>query len=367
VVDDIVAAFHWFRDALYQLLKFYQGIIEPVLGEQSYWVAIVMLTLTIRVVLIPLVAKTVRSQRAMAELAPELKKLQAKYKDDRQRLNQEMMALYQERGVNPMAGCLPLLVQAPFFIALYHVMFQREVAGEQNLLIDHGFFGIPLDTVWWRLEGWGERLLTIDGFVILVLILAQGAVMFLSMRQMMAKQSAAAAANPQAQQMQGMMLRIMPVMLIVVGVNFPLAVLIYWVTTNLWQWGQQTVMLRTHPIKTPGVEGDKDGGKAPAAKSGKQAERPKGLFASFRAQIAEATQQPRNGSSGSKDATDATKDGAEAATTGADGGTTGGSGQKGTGAPRRRRSAEGGRKTTSSPRSGGGKGGAGSRQRRRKR
>jgi YidC/Oxa1 family membrane protein insertase len=359
VVDSIVSAFHWFRDSLYALLKFYQGLIEPALGEQSYWVAIVMLTLTIRVLLIPLVSKQVRSQRAMAELAPELKKLQAKHKDDRQKLNQEMMALYQDRGVNPMMGCLPLLVQAPFFIALYHVMFQQEIAGERNLLLGHGFFGIPLDTRWWALGDWSDRLLSVDGIVILVLILLQGAVMFLSMRQMMSKQSMATA-NPQAQQMQAMMLRVMPVMLIVIGVNFPLAVLIYWVSTNLWQWGQQTVMLRTHPIKTPDATDENADGKAPA-KSGKPAERPKGLFAGFRAQLAEAAQQ-RNGSSGdTTKSKDGTKDGAETATNGSDGST------QGTGAPRRRRSADSGRKTTSSPRSGGGKGGAGNRQRRRKR
>jgi YidC/Oxa1 family membrane protein insertase len=378
VLDDIVSAFNWFRDLLYQLLKTYQGITEPVLGTQSYWVAIVMLTLTIRVILIPLVARQVRSQRAMAELAPELRKLQQKYKDDRQRLNQEMMALYQERGVNPFMGCLPLFVQLPFFLALYQVIFQRRIAGEDNILLDHGFFGIPLNTVWWQLDGWFERLLTVEGVVILLLILAQAAVMFFSMRQMMAKQSAATAANPQAQQMQQTMMRVMPLMLGVVGVNFPLAVLIYWVTTNLWQWGQQTVMLRTHPIKTSGDEGQKSGGKtadakkATDAKSGKDAAPAKkgGPFASLLSTLTEGAGAQRgdaakNGSQSKDDSRskDGARDRADASAD-SDGAQPGAERKPGSGTTRRRGS--GGRKTTS-PRSGGGKGGAGSRQRRRKR
>lgn len=379
MVDQIVSAFHWFRDLLYELLKVYQGFTEPVLGSQSYWVAIVMLTLTVRIVMIPLVSRQVRSQRAMAELAPELKKLQAKYKDDRQRLNQEMMALYQERGVNPMASCFPLLVQGPFFFALYHVIFQRRIAGEDNILLNHGFFGIQLDTVWWRLDGWGERLFTAQGLVILLLIVGQAAVMFVSMRQMMARQAATMAGNEQAQQMQQTMLKVMPLMLGVVGVNFPLAVLIYWVTSNLWQWGQQTVMLRTHPIATVGGPADvvepsgKDG-----AKPSKQSKQPQaksgGLFANFRAQLAEAAQPQRNGNAKngtqSKNGTppkSTAKPGAggrrdDSATAAADGGED----DSASGTPRRR-SSGGGRKTTSSSRSGGGKGGAGSRQRRRKR
>lgn len=385
MVGDIVSAFHWFRDLLYQLLKAYQGFLEPALGTQSYWVAIVLLTLTVRVVMIPLVSKQVRSQRAMAELAPEIRKLQAKYKDDRQRLNQEMMALYQERGANPMAGCLPLLVQAPFFLALYHVIYQRRIAGEDNILLNHGFFGIRLDTVWWRLDGWGERLLSVEGLVILAVILVQAVVMYISMRQMMAKQSVQMAqANAQAQQMQQTMLKVMPVMLGVVGINIPLAVLIYWATSNLWQWGQQTVMLRIHPIKTNGAatadtktpaKGTAKGGKpanaAPPARRG-------GLFANFRAQLADAQAavQQRNGT---------TKSGAQAGSAGRRGGATrdpgkaeqaraeadgqaqeGTGGGQGAGTPRKR-SSGGGRKAASPSRSGGGKGGASSRQRRRKR
>jgi YidC/Oxa1 family membrane protein insertase len=88
----------------------------------SYGLAIILLTVLVRIVLIPLTVKQIRSMAAMSKLQPELKRLQAKYKTDRQKLNEEMMKLYREHGVNPLGGCLPLLMQMPVFIALYSVL-----------------------------------------------------------------------------------------------------------------------------------------------------------------------------------------------------------------------------------------------------
>ena len=95
------------------------GIYEIV---PSYGLAIILLTILVRVVLIPLTVKQIRSMAAMSKLQPEMKRLQAKYKNDRQKLNEEMMKLYREHGVNPLGGCFPLLMQAPVFIALYSVL-----------------------------------------------------------------------------------------------------------------------------------------------------------------------------------------------------------------------------------------------------
>ena len=97
-------------------MAFFYGLIP------SYGFAIIMLTITVRVLLIPLTAKQVKSQRAMQQLQPELKKLQAKYKGDRQKLNEEMMKLYKEHKANPLAGCLPLILQMPLFIILYRLI-----------------------------------------------------------------------------------------------------------------------------------------------------------------------------------------------------------------------------------------------------
>ena len=125
----MIEIFNSFRDALYHILTFFQELVEPIMGSQSYWFSIVLLTIAVRILLIPLTVKQVKSTRVMQELAPEIKKLQAKHKNDKTKLNEEMMALYKERGFNPMAGCWPLLAQMPFFFALYQVIYRPVIAG----------------------------------------------------------------------------------------------------------------------------------------------------------------------------------------------------------------------------------------------
>ena len=240
-MNSMIELFHTFRDSLYHVLKFFQDLVEPVLGSQSYWFSIVMLTIAVRVLLIPLTVKQVRSTRAMQELQPELKKLQAKYKNDRQKLNEEMMALYRERGFNPMAGCWPLVAQMPFFFALYHVIYSDIIAGEPNILSNATFFGIPLSEQWTKLPTWADKLATPDGLVILVLILAMSATTYISQRQLMSRQGSQV--NPQQQ----MLMRILPLTFLVFAINVPLAIIIYWVTTNLWSMGQQYILLRNAP------------------------------------------------------------------------------------------------------------------------
>ena len=110
----------WLYNALGNVLAFFYALIP------SYGVAIILLTIAVRVLLIPLTAKQVKSQRAMQLLQPELKKLQAKYKGDRLKLNEEMMKLYKEHKANPLAGCLPLILQMPLFIVLYRIITRPE-------------------------------------------------------------------------------------------------------------------------------------------------------------------------------------------------------------------------------------------------
>ena len=234
----MIQLFDSFRDVLYYVLKFFQQLTEPVLGSQSYWFSIVLLTVAVRILLIPLTVKQVRSTRVMQELAPEIKKLQAKHKNDRQKLNEEMMALYKERGFNPLAGCLPLIAQAPFFFALYRVIYSSRVAGEANILLNKTFFGIPLQQHWAQLPGWGGKLGSVAGLTILGLVTVMAVTTFISQRQLMSKQTAQV--NPQQQTL----MRIMPLTFFIFGVNVPLAVIIYWVTTNFWSVGQQYVLLR---------------------------------------------------------------------------------------------------------------------------
>jgi YidC/Oxa1 family membrane protein insertase len=236
----VIELFNNFRDVLYHVLKFYQGLAEPLLGSQSFWFSIVLLTISVRILLIPLTVKQVRSTRVMSELAPEIKKLQAKYKNDRQKLNEEMMALYKERGFNPMAGCWPLLAQMPFFFALYQVIIAPFVAGELNILRNKTFFGVPLQQHWLALQGW-DKIFSAAGLTILLLTITMSLTTYISQRQLMSRQ--AAQVNPQQQ----MLMRIMPLMFFVFAVNVPLALIIYWVTTNFWSVAQQYMLLRTAP------------------------------------------------------------------------------------------------------------------------
>jgi YidC/Oxa1 family membrane protein insertase len=246
----VIELFNNFRDFLYEVLKFFQNLTEPVLGSQSYWFSIVLLTISVRILLIPLTVKQVRSTRVMSELAPEIKKLQAKHKNDRQKLNEEMMALYKERGFNPMAGCWPLLAQMPFFFALYQVIIADTLGfqNEPNILRHQTFFGVPLEQHWWALEG-ADKIFSAAGLTILLLTTTMSLTTYISQRQLMSRQ--AAQVNPQQQ----MLMRIMPLMFFVFAVNVPLALIIYWVTTNFWSVGQQYMLLRTAPAPAGAAAG----------------------------------------------------------------------------------------------------------------
>jgi YidC/Oxa1 family membrane protein insertase len=272
----VIELFNNFRDVLYHVLKFYQGLAEPLLGSQSFWFSIVLLTISVRILLIPLTVKQVRSTRVMSELAPEIKKLQAKYKNDRQKLNEEMMALYKERGFNPMAGCWPLLAQMPFFFALYQVIIAPFVAGELNILRNKTFFGVPLQQHWLALQGW-DKIFSAAGLTILLLTITMSLTTYISQRQLMSRQ--AAQVNPQQQ----MLMRIMPLMFFVFAVNVPLALIIYWVTTNFWSVAQQYMLLRTAPSPagaTTGATGT--AAPAPALTDGGGGRKGLGVFGLFR-------------------------------------------------------------------------------------
>jgi len=248
-----------FRDALYAVLNFFQHLTEPLMGSQSYWFSIVLLTIAVRIVLIPLTVKQVRSTRVMQELQPELKKLQAKHKNDKQKLQEELMKLYRERGFNPLAGCWPLAAQLPFFWALYRVIYSERIGGEPNILLGKSFFGVPLEDRWSALAGWGDKLGSVAGLTILSLIIAMAVTTYVSQRQLMAKQTGDV--NPQQQ----MLLRIMPLLFVVFAINVPLAVVLYWVTTNLWSMGQQWVLLRNYQPPTAATT---DAGAGAASRSG---------------------------------------------------------------------------------------------------
>ena len=290
----------------------------------SYGLALILLTLTVRVLLLPLSIKQTRSMREMQMIQPEVKKLQAKYKGDRQKMNEEMMALYKEHGVNPFGGCAPLLLQFPVLIALFYVVrsplsymgyqappgnpelagvyiapvefVARTVTGimhtvqESRLahdLIDSAldvfsFLGLKLhctasgivsppsgEALQSATEASRELTLACGAGVAsalpyLVLVVLMGLTTWYQSKQMQARQDPN---NPQAAQMQ-MFTRIMPIMLIVIAFSMPTGVVLYWLTTNVWTIAQQQIILKAVPPNEPGAV-KKSGGEPPkGAKDG---------------------------------------------------------------------------------------------------
>jgi YidC/Oxa1 family membrane protein insertase len=356
----VIDIFDNFRDVLYVVLKSFQHWTEPVLGGQSYWFSIVMLTIAVRIILIPLTVKQVRSTRVMQEIQPELKKLQAKYKNDKQKLQEELMKLYRERGFNPLAGCWPLAAQLPFFWALYRVIYSHEIDGQPNILVGKTFFGVPLDDRWSALSGWGEKLGSVAGITILGLIIAMAITTYVSQRQLMAKQTAEV--NPQQQ----MMLRIMPLLFLVFAINVPLAVVLYWVTTNLWSMGQQWVLLRNAP--TPAGAASPAPAGAAAAVPGDGGQGRKGLagLGLFRGQ-AQAPEQPKQAQGSAKNGSEGTRSKAGGKSSQSRSQKSGGKGGQARSSQAGRSGAGNGRKPGSSGGRPTGKGKAGGQQRRSKR
>ncbi|NBV66552.1 MAG: membrane protein insertase YidC, partial [Actinobacteria bacterium] len=209
----------------------------------------------IRIILIPLFVKQIKSQRALTALQPHLKEIQKKYKDDRQKQSEEMMKLYKEHKTNPLASCFPILAQAPIFFALFTVL---NGIGK-NPPVAHGvltladaesaaqakFFGAPISETFLGSTSGTVKIVTV------ILIAFMSLTTFTTQRQLMVKgMPKMDSSNNMMLQQQKIMLYLFPVIFAVSGVNFPIGVLIYWSTTNLWTWGQQFYVIKRNP--TPG-------------------------------------------------------------------------------------------------------------------
>lgn len=258
-------------DVFSAVLEFIHDLVEPVFGVHSWGWSIIGLTLIVRILLLPLAIKQTRSMKAMQQLQPQIKAIQEKYRTDRemmrkdpekyrarkQKQQQEMMALYQEEGANPAASCLPLLAQAPVFLALFWTL-----NGNPDLL------GAPFYFITDVTAGGLEKVVSSAGWPGWLLIVLMSGTMFFSQKQMMARNAATMADNPMAQQ-QKILLYVMPVFLAAISFQFPLGILLYWVTTNFWQIAQQAIVLREGQkidaaIEQRGAKGAPTDGAAPA-------------------------------------------------------------------------------------------------------
>jgi len=248
------------------------GLLSPIFGEASgvsWSVAIIGLVVIIRIILIPLFVKQIKSQRALTALQPHMKEIQKKYKDDRQKQSEEMMKLYKEHKTNPLASCFPILAQAPIFFALFTVLNaigKNPPEGKGVLTATDAasaaqaeFFGAPISETFLGTSSGTVKIVTV------ILIAFMSATTFTTQRQLMVKgMPKMDSSNNMMLQQQKIMLYLFPVIFAVSGVNFPIGVLIYWSTTNLWTWGQQFYVIKRNP--TPGSPAYEELQKKKAAK-----------------------------------------------------------------------------------------------------
>ncbi|EPD31339.1 membrane protein insertase YidC [Gleimia europaea] len=238
-------------------------------GSGPAWVlSIIGLTIIVRILLIPLFFKQIKASRGMQALQPELKKLQDKYKNkkdqaSRQRMSEEMMALYKEHGTSPYSSCLPVLLQMPVFFALFRVLastgpiaegtYQYKSLGPLTAskaaeIEGSSLFGAPLSATFPTAEGLTPKI------VIVVMIVLMVITQFITMRQLTMKNMPESAKDPSNPMMrsQQMMMYTMPLIMGVSGFFFQTGVLVYWFTTNLWTMGQQFWTIAQMP--TPGSD-----------------------------------------------------------------------------------------------------------------
>jgi len=252
ILNPLYYAVSWVMVTFHSLLGYVFGKDG---NESIKWsLSIIGLVIVIRIILIPLFVKQIKSQRALTALQPHMKEIQKKHKDDRQKQSEEMMKLYKEHKTNPLASCFPILAQAPIFFALFTVLngIARNtphgvLRGELLVSAQEAkFFGANLSNTFLSSDSNTQTKL-----VTVVLIAFMSATTFITQRQLMVKgMPKMDSSNNMMLQQQKIMLYVFPVIFAVSGVNFPVGVLIYWSTTNLWTFGQQFYVIKRNP--TPG-------------------------------------------------------------------------------------------------------------------
>src|SRR3954463_9887043 len=214
-------------DACEAVLKFWHNLIGDFTGSWGW--SIILLTFTVRIVILPLTFKGVKSMQRLQQLQPEIKQIQERYKGDRQRMNQEIMAFYQREKVNPLGSCLPLALQIPFFISLFYVL--RSPGFKEDLGDNKSFFFIPDLT---------EKVTGHTGVLITLIVLYVGT-------QLAASAVTAISADPT----QRRIMLALPFVFTIFIVNFQAGLIVYWITTNVWTIGQQLVVKKLYPKPEP--------------------------------------------------------------------------------------------------------------------
>jgi YidC/Oxa1 family membrane protein insertase len=255
-LDALYEAVGWVFTHIYDVLK-------PAFGATSGWtwaLSIVILVMLMRLIMVPLFVKQMHTTRAMTSLQPQMNALRKKYKNDKQTLNQEMMKLYQEAGVNPLMGCLPFALQLPLFFGLFSVL--RAIAeytggtpkyGLPKTMVVAGTHAKILGaSIADKVLFTGVAHVPLHAKVVIVFAVVVSMVTtYLSIRQSMKRgmMPAATPDNPMGNS-QKYMTYIMPFFALT-GLYWPFGLVLYWVTTNVWTLGQQFLMFKRYPYTPP--------------------------------------------------------------------------------------------------------------------
>ncbi|MFB4316427.1 membrane protein insertase YidC [Actinomadura sp. 21ATH] len=275
----------WLYGIVAQLIVWIHTGLSTVVPKDSGWAwggSIILLTVLLRLLMVPLFVKQIHASRKMQELNPKVQALRKKYKNDKQRMNQEVMKLYQENGANPLSGCLPLLVQMPVFIGLFNVLRKisdanpgQSVYAMTSELVDSAqkanILGAHIPDTFlnaWSGDPRNWSAITVTGIAVII----SSCTTFFTVRSSMKRQPVTDENNPMMQA-QKMMVFLAPVFGLF-GLGFPLGVLMYWVTSNSWTLVQQHYIYSKYP--PIGANGDGNGsadkgGKGAPAKGGKNA------------------------------------------------------------------------------------------------
>src|SRR5262245_3781194 len=218
VVQPLVDACQW-------VLEFWHDRLGDFPGSWGW--SIILLTFTVRLFILPLTFKGVKGMQRLQQLQPEIKRIQERYKDDRQRMNQEVMAFYQREKVNPLSSCMPLILQIPFFIALFSLLrsttFKEDIAGNPGFLFIDNLAG----------KATGATLA-------ILIVLYVGT-------QLIASVITAISADPT----QRRIMLALPFFFVIFIINFPAGLIVYWITTNVWTIGQQLLVRKMYPKPDP--------------------------------------------------------------------------------------------------------------------
>jgi YidC/Oxa1 family membrane protein insertase len=226
-------------DACEAVLKFWHDTIGDFDGSWGW--SIILLTFTVRIFILPLTFKGVKSMQRLQTLQPEIKKIQERYKDDKQRMNQEIMAFYQREKVNPLGSCMPLLLQIPFFIALFYLLRSDEFKAD---IANNPGFG-PIDNL----------ADTVSDPVLLGVLI----VLYVG-TQLAASAVTAFSADP----MQRRIMFALPFVFVIFIINFEAGLIVYWITTNVWTIGQQLLVKKLYPKPAPVTQEEEKEGAKPA-------------------------------------------------------------------------------------------------------